>query len=60
MRFYKRNGIKYYSLGFRYQQTFKDPDGRQKSIRDFCIQLAEKIFNEEPLVYFDAASFNMW
>jgi len=44
MRFYKRNGVKYYSLGFRYNKYLKEPDKKMEEIKEFCKKLADVIY----------------
>jgi len=33
MRFYKKNGVKYYTLAYKYQQPFQDKSEKEEQVR---------------------------
>ena len=55
--FYLKNGVKYLASNYAYQQSLQ----QQKSvILDFAIELAQLVFDDKVVIYFDESSFNMW
>jgi len=56
-KFYKRNGVSYLAVGYLYMKTLGRPPD---AVENFAVKLAKVIAAEEPLVYFDEASFNLW
>ena len=56
-RFYRKNGIRYISTNFIYQQGLRIDSS---ILYDFAIKLGALIMNKVPLVYFDEAAFTVW